>query len=89
MQQDLVIGLPQDWGIQRLHFGGHEQILVHTKTQRNRAMTLQETELKLPGSIGRLPVEVWVSRGSPQHWQHWQQQAGKVPLDINPLGVPH
>ena len=47
-------------------------------------MTPQETESKPPASAGGLPVEVWVSRGSPQGRGHW-----KVPLGINPLGVHH
>jgi hypothetical protein len=52
-------------------------------------VTPQETEPKLPASVGGSLVEAWVSRGSPQGWGDWQQLSGKVPLGIKPLGVPH
>ena len=38
--------------------GGHKQNLVHTKTWRKGAVTLQETEPKLPASVRGSPVEV-------------------------------
>ena len=38
--------------------GGHKQNLVHTKTRRKGAVTLQETEPKLPASVRGSPVEV-------------------------------
>ena len=60
---------------------------VCTKTQRKGAMTQQETEPKLPPSVGRFPVEVWISRGSPQVWRHWQQQSRKVSLREDLLDV--
>ena len=60
--------------------GGHKHNFEHTKTQRRGAVTQQETEPKLPGSVGGPPVEAWVSRGLPQGWGHW-----KVPLGINSL----
>ena len=47
-------------------------------------MTPQETESKPPASAGGPPMEVWVSRGSPQGRGHW-----KVPLGTNPFGVHH
>ena len=43
-------------------------------------MTPQETETKLPASVGGSLVEAWVSRGSPQGWRYWQQLSGKVPF---------
>ena len=46
-------------------------------------MTQQETELKLPPNVGRSPEEVWISRGSPQRWRHWQQQSRNVSLGGN------
>ena len=52
-------------------------------------MTPQVTELKLLASVGGSPVEAWVGRGSPQGQAHWQHQATKVPLGVNPLGVHH
>ena len=65
-------------------FGGHKQNFVHTKTQRRGAMTSQDTEPKVPASVGGPPREVWVGRGSPQGRGHW-----KVSLRVNPLGVCH
>ena len=46
-----------------------------------RAVTPKETEPKLRARVGGLPVDVWVSRGSPQGW--------KVPRGVNPLGLYH
>ena len=62
--------------------GGHKQNFACTKTQRKGAVTPQETEPKLPASVGGPPVKEWVGRGSPQGRGHW-----KIPLGINPLGV--
>ena len=59
------------------------------KTQRKGAVTPQATEPELPASVGGSPVVLWVGRGSPQGQGHWQQQAKKVPLGINPLGGHH
>ena len=82
-QQDLIIGLPEDWQKQRLQ-SWRAQSFMPTKTQRRRAVTPQETKPKLPASVGGPPVEVYVGRGSPQGQEHW-----KVPLGINPLEVHH
>ena len=59
--------------------GEHKQNLACTKTQKKGAVIPQETKAKLHASVGGSPVEVWVGRGSPQGWDHWQQQSGKVP----------
>ena len=32
-------------------------------------------------------MEMWVNRGSPQGWGHWQLQTGKIPLGLNLLGA--
>ena len=53
------------------------------------AVLPQETGSKLPASVGEFPMEAWVSRISPQGWGHHQQQSGKTPLGINPLGGHH
>jgi len=45
--------------------GEHKQSLACTKTLRKGAVTPQETEPKLPSSVGGSPVEA-VGRGSPQ-----------------------
>ena len=45
-------------------------------------MTLQETEPKLPATVGGPPVEAWVGRESPQGLEHW-----KVSLGITPFGL--
>ena len=54
------------------------------KTERRGAGTPQETETKCPASVGGPPAEVWIARGSPQGWGHWQG-----PLGIDRLGVHH
>ena len=51
---------------------GHKQNFTCTETQRRGAVTTQETEPKLPASVGGPPVEAWVSRGSPQGQGHWK-----------------
>ena len=61
---------------------GYKQNLAWTKTQRKEAGTPHKTEPTLPISAGVSPLEIWVSRGSPQG-------RGKVSLGINPLGGPH
>ena len=74
----MITGLPQDWGKQRLHSWRAQTNLVHAKNQRKGAVIPQETEPKLPARFGGSPVEVRVSRGSPQGLGHGQQQSGKV-----------
>ena len=64
------------WGLCFFHrlrktdssLGGHKQNLVCTENQRKGAVIPQETQLKLPASVGRCPVETWVSRGLQQGW---------------------
>ena len=47
---------------------GHKQNLLCTKTQK-KGVTPQETEPKLPASVGWFPVgEARIGRGSPQEW---------------------
>ena len=48
-------------------------------------MTPEETDAKLPATVGGSPVEAWVSKGSWQEWGHWQKQSWKVRLDVTPL----
>ena len=69
-------------------FEGINKTLCPPKLRKG-AVTPQKTEPKLPAGVGGSPVEVWVSRGSPQGQGHWQQHSGKVPLGINPLGGHH
>ena len=88
-QQDLITRLPQNWRKQDSSLGGYKRNLAHTKTQRKGAMTPRDTEPKLPATVEGSPVEVWVVRGSPQGRGHWQQQSGKVPFGVNPLGGCH
>ena len=67
-QGDLITGLPQDWGKQRLQPWRAQQNLACTKTQRKGAVTPQETEPKPPTSVGGSPVEMWLGKGIPQGW---------------------
>ena len=50
------------------NLGKHKQNFVCSKTQRREEVTPQETEPKLPASVGRPPVETWVGRHSPKGW---------------------
>ena len=61
-------------------FGVHKQNFAQIRTLGKGAVTPQETEPDLSGSVGGSPVEVWVSSGSPQGQRHWQQQSWGVPL---------
>ena len=64
-QQNLIIGLPQDWGKQRL-YSLRARSFACTKTQGKGGVTSQETEPDLPASVRQSPVEAWVSKGLPQ-----------------------
>ena len=50
--QDLITGLPQDLGKQRLQSCRAQTNLVHTKPQRKGAVTPQKTEPKLSAGVG-------------------------------------
>ena len=87
-QRDLITRLPQHWGNRDSSLGGHKPNHVHTKTQRKRAATPRETEPKPPagvwfswGGVGR--------QGPRTGAGHWKQQAGKVPLGVNPPEGSH
>ena len=67
---------------------GHKQNSVHAKTQRRGAVTPQQTEPKIPASVGGPPLEALVGKDSPQGWD-WKQLPGKVPFDVNSLGGCH
>ena len=69
--------------------GGHKWNLVCSKTQRKGAATPQETEPKLPASVGGSLVESCIGRDSPYGQGDWQQLFGKVPFGVNPLGGCH
>ena len=68
--------------------GGHKQNLAYTRTQGKGAVIPQETEPKLPASVGGPPVEA-VGRGSLRGPGHWQHQVGRVPVGVSPLGSHH
>ena len=53
-------GLTQDWGNRLLR---HKQNLVCTRTKEKGAVTPQETDPDLPGSVQESPAEAWVSGG--------------------------
>ena len=84
-QQDLIIGLLQDWGKQRLH---RKQNLAHTKTRKKGAMTPQETEPKLPASVGGSPVEVWVSNGQHKDGGTGSNRLGRYPWSKPSWNLP-
>ena len=64
----MIIGLHRTRGNKDSSLGGHKQNL--DKTQREGAMSPQETDPKLSASVGGSLVEVWVGRASPQGLGH-------------------
>ena len=56
--------------------------VVHSKTQGKGAVTPQETEPKLPASVGGSPVEVCVGSGLPGGWGTGNSLYWKGPLGI-------
>ena len=62
---------------------GHKQNFARTKTQRKGAVYPEETEPKLPAVLEGLLLEARVSRGC------HRDEARKVSLGVNPLGVPN
>ena len=65
---NLTIGLPeltQDWGNRLLE--GTNRTLC-TKTQEKGAVTPEETDPDLPGSVQESSVEAWVDGGLLQGW---------------------
>ena len=94
---DLILKHSEIWsqnfhrnrGNRHSRLGGHKQNLAWTKTQKKGTVAPQETEPKPPASVGGSPAEVWVSRGSSQGWEDWQQLSGKVPFGLNTLGEHH
>ena len=79
-QQDLITGLPQDWGNTDSTVAGHKQNRVHSKIQGKGAVSPHETEADRSAAVGGFPVEVWVSSGSSWGQEHWRQQSWKTPL---------
>ena len=53
--------LTQDWGSKTP--GGNKPNLVCTRTQEKEAVTPQETDPDLPGSVQESPEEAWVGGG--------------------------
>ena len=74
-QWDLMIGLPEDRGKQRLQSWRAQTKFCLHQDPEERSSDPKETEPKPPASVGGPPVAVWVGRGSPQGRGHW-----KVPL---------
>ena len=61
-------------GVGEKTLGGHKENFVHTRTQEEGAVTLQEIEPDLPVSVQESPVEAWVSGGLMQGKGHYVQQ---------------
>ena len=57
-------------GLGKQTFGGHKQNLVHTRTHDKGAVTPQETDPDLPGSVQESPAEERVDSGLLQGWGH-------------------
>ena len=80
----MIIGLPEDWGRQRLQsWKAQTNFRLHQDPEKSSDPKETEPKLARP-QVGGPPVEVWGSRGSPQGQGHW-----KVPFGVNPLGVCH
>ena len=84
----MITRLPQDWGKQRLQSWRAQQNHAHTKTQRKRVATPRETEPKPPAGV-RVSCGGVGRPGTKHRVGHWEQQAGKVPPGVNPLGGRH
>ena len=89
-QRGLIIGLPQDWGKQRLQsWRAQIKSCMHQDPEERSsdptAEPVQETKPKLCASVEGFPVEAWVGRGLPQGQGHWQQQSWKFPFGVSPL----
>ena len=57
-------------GLGKQTLGWHKQNLVHTRTKEKGAMTPQETDTYLPGSVQESLAEVWISDGLLQGQGH-------------------
>ena len=53
--------------------GGHKHNLVCTRTQEKGAVTPQETDTDLSGSVQEPPEETWAGGGQLQGRGHWGQ----------------
>ena len=80
-QQDLITGLPEDWGKQILQSWRAQTKSYAHQDPEERSSDPTETEPKPPAGVGGPPLEARAGRGS-QGRGHW-----KVPLGVNPLGV--
>ena len=68
----MIIGLPEDWGKWRLQsWRTQTKFCVPRGEEQGPNRRLNQNYLLVEGP----PVEVWVSRGSPEGWGNW-----KVPL---------
>ena len=71
---DLIAGLRQNWGKQRLHsWRAHTKWCAH-RDPGEGAVTPGETELDLPASAGGSPAEAGGGCGSLWGQGHWQQK---------------
>ena len=50
--------------------GGYKQNLMHIRTQEKGAVTPQETDPGLPGSVEESPAKAWVGGDLLQDWGH-------------------
>ena len=71
-QQDLIIGLPQDWRKQSLVLESTYKIYVY-QDQEKRSSDPTGDSPKLPAGVGGSPVEARIDRGLPQGRGHRQQ----------------
>ena len=88
-QWDLIAGLRQDWGKQRL-----QSWRAHTKQcvlqdPGEGAVTPGETEPDLPASVAGSPAEAGGGCGSPWGQGHWRQKFWEVLLGVSPCRVCH
>ena len=86
---DLIAGLRQNWGKQRLHsWRAHTKWCAH-RDPGEGAVTPGETELDLPASAGGSPAEAGGGCGSLWGQGHWQQKFWEVLLGVTPPRVRH
>ena len=87
--RDLISGLWQDRGKQRLHsWRAHTKESAH-RDPGERAVTPGKTEPDLPASVGGSSAEAGGGCGSPWGQGHWQQKFWEVLLGMSPPRVRH
>ena len=87
-QQDLITGLPGDWGKSDSSLGGTNKLLHAPRPRGEEQRPHRRMNQNYLLVVGQPPVETWVGRGSPQRQGHWKVPLGVKPLGSSPLSLP-